>query len=527
MDASTLFTTLCRLGLALGLAAGAAGCATTEPAHQAVEQTQASRTAAAHAPFRSITGFTPALRCMDNLFIEYGVRDVGMLVEDIFDQTRKVNAGTRDMLITALSDMTRRSRALRVIAFGRDATNVISFLASAQRHEPYEVVPQYGIKGSISQFDENVIRSQRDLGVGFQPFVNLGISRDAATSVLGIDLSVLSTNDLSILSGVTSRNSVVVLRTGRGADGDAAYHKFGVNFSLSLSKNEGQSQALRGLVELAAIELMGKLTKTPYWTCLGADAANDEIQAEIADWYYAMAADRAELIAYFQNQMRRRGFYQGPIDGEFNPAVDEAIANYRAALGLSRRALLDEPFFKAYLAAEHAKVARPTQPARHVAQVPNKPPPVLQPAPAADAAPPLALLMATTKGQTVFRPGEPIGLTVQPSRDAHVYCYLRDETARITRFFPNRFGKESLVRAAEPLALPGRMPFELAMQRAGADETIACFAAPKDISAQLPVGLFGKDFEPLAVQSLDAVHAAFASAAGATLAHQTLNVRTR
>ena len=155
MDTCTLTKNLRRLGLALCLGAGAAGCATTDPVTQVVEQTKAAR-APAQAPFRSITGFTPALRCMDNLFVEYGVRDVGMLVEDIYDQTKKVNAGTRDMLITALSDMTRRSRALRVIAFGRDATNAISFLASAQRQEAYEVVPQYGIKGSISQFDENV-----------------------------------------------------------------------------------------------------------------------------------------------------------------------------------------------------------------------------------------------------------------------------------------------------------------------------------------------------------------------------------
>jgi len=343
---------------------------------------------------------------------------------------------------------------------------------------------------------------------------------------------VLSTSDLSILSGVTSRNSVVVLRSGRGADGDAAYHKFGVNFSLSLSKNEGQAQALRGLVELAAIELMGKLTKTPYWTCLGADANNDEIQSELADWYYAMAADRVELIAYFQSQMRRRGFYQGPVDGEFNAAIDEAIANYRVALGLSQRALLDEPFFKAYLAAEHGKVARPAQPARHVAdaRAAGKPVPPIQPAPVptpmADATP-LALLVATANGQTVFRAGEPIALTVRPSRDAHVYCYLRDESAKVTRFFPNRFGKDALVRAAEPLALPGRMPFQLAMQRAGADETIDCFAVAKDIAAQLPAGLFGKDFEPLAARSLDEVRAAFANAAGSALAHQTLQVRTR
>ncbi len=73
---------------------------------------------------------------MDYLFIDYGVRDLSMLVEELVDQTKKVNAGTRDMLITAVSDMTRRSRAIRVNAFGKDATNVISFLARRSARTP-------------------------------------------------------------------------------------------------------------------------------------------------------------------------------------------------------------------------------------------------------------------------------------------------------------------------------------------------------------------------------------------------------
>ena len=232
----------------LAVAAALAGCGATLDVHnKTVEQTAAVRQGPEALPFRAITGFSPALRCMDNLMIDYGVRDVSMLVEEILDSTKKVNAGTRDMLISAVSDMTRRSRAIRLVAYGKDATNVISFLQSAQRQSAYEVIPQFDIKGSVSQFDENVIRNQKDVGIGFQPFINLGISRDAASSILGLDLSVLATDDMSILAGVTSRNSVVILKQGKGLDGDAAYHKFGISYSMNLSKSEGQSQALRGL----------------------------------------------------------------------------------------------------------------------------------------------------------------------------------------------------------------------------------------------------------------------------------------
>jgi hypothetical protein len=521
-----------RAALALAMGAALAACSTTmEVQKKTVEQTAVARQGPEAVPFRSITGFSSALRCMDNLMIDYGVRDVSMLVEDILDQTKKVNAGTRDMLISAVSDMTRRSRAIRVVAFGRDATNVISFLASAQRQSAYDVIPQFDIKGSVSQFDENVIRNQKDAGIGFQPFINLGISRDAATSILGLDLSVLSTDDMSILAGVTSRNSVVILKTGRGTDADAAYHKFGVSFSMSLSKSEGQSQALRGLVELAVVELMGKLTKTPYWTCLGATPeSSEEIKLEISDWYYAAATSRVELIGYFQNQMRQRGFYVGPIDGAFNPAIDEAISNYRVALGLSNQALLDEPFFKAYLGADHSKIKAPAKPAVYVAPVATAAAPAAV-APGSAVVPsvdgPLTLSLSTPNNQLRFTRGEVFSLQVRPNRDAHVYCYLQDETAKITRFYPNRFARDSFVPASKPLALPGTMRFALAMNAKGVPETIMCFAAPRDVLADLPKTVVGIDFEPLAVSTLDQIRTAFVATGGSTIAQETFHVQAK
>jgi peptidoglycan hydrolase-like protein with peptidoglycan-binding domain len=514
----------CAFGLALAAALG--GCTTLDVKNKTLTETKTVSTGPETPPFRSITGFSAGLRCMDNLMIDYGIRDVSMLVEDIFDQTKKVNAGTRDMLITAISDMTRRSRAIRVNAFGRDSTNVISYLAQAQRQSAYDVIPLFDIKGSVSQFDEQVIRNTQDLGASFRPFLNLGISRDATSNILGLDLSVLSTADMSVLNGVTSRNSVVILKAGKGFDADAAYHKLGVSFSMSLSRSEGQSQALRGLVELASIELMGKLTKTPYWRCLGADAsANEEIKLEMSDWYYAMARTRIELVAYFQQQMRRRGYYDGPIDGQFNPAIDEAIANYREAIGMSKEPTIDEALFKSYLNNEQTKVPRPAQPARFVKATPEA-------APAAAAAPvsgvaAMRFAAPLAANTAKLAPGEPFPLLLQPAADKHVYCYLQDESARITRFYPNRFAKDSLIAASKPVALPGPMRFALTMNGKGKAETVACFATPRDVSAQLPQAAIGVDFEPLQVASLDQLRGVFAAASAGSMTQEVLHVEAK
>lgn len=509
-------TRILRWTLIAALAA-LAGCQTLEVKKPTVEQTAQIRKGPEDRPQRSITGFSQALRCMDTLMLDYGVRDVTMLAEEISDETKKLNAGTRDMLISAVSDMSRRSRAVRLVAFGKDTMNVISFLASAQNAQAYQAIPLYDIKGSVSQFDENLIKNQKDLGIGISPFINLGIARDAASSMIALDLSVLATSDMAVMAGVTSRNSVVILKQGKGIDGDAAYHKFGINYSMNVARSEGQSQALRGLVEIATVELVGKLTKTPYWSCLGVTdpMTQEETRLEMFDWYHAMAATRVELIAWFQNQLRRRGFYDGPIDGEFNPAIDEAISNYRAALGLSREPLLEEKFFYAFLAADHTKVKRPDQPSRYVA-----------PAPVAVA--PLKLSVTTVPtNPTRLARGEPISLALSLSQDAHIYCYLLDDNAKVMRFFPNRFERDSRVPAAKPLVLPGAQRFQLIVSPKGTAETVSCFATPRDVLDRVPQALVGTDFEPLAGATMDMVRAAFMQASGGVLAQENVHVQAK
>ena len=181
-------------------------------------------------------------------------------------------------------------------------------------------------------------------------------------------------------------------------------------------------EALRGLVELATVELVGKLTKTPYWTCLGVSdpMKNEETRLEMFDWYHSMAGTRVELIGYFQNQMRRRGFYDGPIDGEFNPAIDEAIAAYREAIGLKREPVLSEEFFYAFLSADHSKVKPPAQPARYVAPASTAAAPAPAPAATPTAAAAAAAAAAPTASAGAGPAPAPLKLSVStPTHQTH------------------------------------------------------------------------------------------------------------
>ena len=221
------------------------------------------------APYKSITNFSHALQCMDTMMLSKKIKDIPILIESIHDKTETVKAGTREMLISAISEMTTRSHGIKVIAYGKDAANLISYMKSAKNRGIFKILPRYDIHGAITQHDESVVGTGSSLGLFSRREGGLGVAKSMTLNVIALDLNVLDTRDMSVIPGVTSHNSISILKRGKSFDADATINKFGVYFDISLNRSAGKSQALRNLVELAAIETIGKLVKVPYWRCLG------------------------------------------------------------------------------------------------------------------------------------------------------------------------------------------------------------------------------------------------------------------
>ncbi len=535
---------------------GFSGCATQDIKAEADDAVRVMRVGPVSAPERTITNFSDALRCMDSLFITYGIRDVAVLVEDLDDKTKKVTAGTKDMLISATSSMTRRSGAIRLNTFGKDSIGLTEWHIRGGKYATFDELPQFVIRGSVSQFDQNLVSREKGVGVAIGNVVSGGVADRASSSRMAIDLNMIHGANFSIVPGVTSQNSIEIRNEGRGVDADATIRKLGINFNMTIAKSEGQAQGLRNLVDLAVIELFGRLSRTPYWTCIGSSPNSAEVGKEIEDWHYAMERN-GNLVPFIQYQMRIRGYYAGPIDGKASPALGESVALYRKAMGgEAGRGAIDVDFFKRYLAADHAQVAAQNPPLTVIpgsSAAPSAPASGQSPVATSKLAAPttvaatvdkastaspagnfagapagrLQLAVQSATGEPNFARGQPVQLVVVPNRPAHVHCYLRDDTQQVQRIFPNRFNRDTLVRPGESLQLPGRMRFQIVASPRGSTEAVVCYATERDVIAQLPRGITGADFEALPVRSLDEIKNAFREVSGDQFVEGVFHVRTR
>lgn len=475
------------------------------------------------AAVRNIGNFNEALRCMDDMFLTQGKKDIYITTAGIPDATGLISTGTKEMFITAVSRMSAKSDAFRFVDYDPTQLDVQVLSELVGLHDDF-VAPNYYVRGAVTQLDSNVLQSQSSAGVSI-PYLDLAVNANQIVSVVSLDLNVGKLTTRQILPGISSSNSIAVVQSGKGADAGGLIGKAGVSLSVSLDKSEGFHQAVRNLIELSTIEVLGKLTRVPYWQCLRIESTNPNFRAEARGWFDTMG--ERERTGFVSAALVRTGYLQG-ASGAQTPEWSDAVARYQADNDLVPNGRVDFDLYYRLLAndARHP-IAGASTPAvaTPVAAAPGSPNtgPVVAAQAKADAAIPAALdpprlVLGSPRGpQPKYRVGETLVVSVQPTQDAYVYCYYQDAAGTVARIFPNRFQPDAFIHAGKQIEVPpaGGSSFAIRFDKPGVSEAVSCLGADREVGLRLPDSLKAQDLEPLPVKGLDDVAARFRTVQGA------------
>ena len=129
-----------------------------------------------------------------------------------------------------------------------------------------------------------------------------------------------------IMPGISATNSIAVVQSSKGADVGGFLGKAGLSFSVSLDSSEGFHQAVRKLVDLSTIEVLGKFTHVPYWQCLQIEFHESEFPHRGARMVRHDARQRAR-----QFRPHRHDPYRLLAAGRTSAAgLSAAVARYQA-----------------------------------------------------------------------------------------------------------------------------------------------------------------------------------------------------
>ena len=457
-------------------------------------------------PVRAITSFSDSLGCMDDLLRQSNIGETVVAVKTVKDPSGKAAVAAGEMIVTALSQMSKTSGAFKVADFEVDPlkqdtvqtlTNLL--LPTGSMAIP---APQLYISGAISYLDQGVLRKSNSAGVSYGENGELGISGDLQTTALGLELHIGDFLTRTLYPGIDSANEIVAANKGFGIDGGAKIKKTGVQFSLERNLSQGVGGAMRTLVDLGTIELVGKLTKVPYWQCLSLDQAHPEFQRELLDWYGGMG-ERSK-VKFFQTGLKNLGYYSGKVDGKSSKEFREALSAFQKDNKATPSGFINfesyERLMKNYVKTDangnFKKVG--LEPSDDKEDQPRDGYPVLN----SDRDAPINVGINLNK--STYRRGDKLELDVNVDRDStYLACFYQDTSKSITQVYPNPVQGESITSKNSPLKIPGSDAFTLSLNEKG-KESVMCMASYYSVADKLQTN-FGDAFNPLKVKNMNAL----------------------
>lgn len=209
--------------------------------------------------------------------------------------------------------------------------------------------PDVVLHGGITEYDRalEVTNNSADFGGDFGGGKNaLGI--DAGTSAAGavsritLDMNMMDFETMAMIPQVQAVNSIRVFKGMNEAE--LGFSIMGASFGLSgsVKKVQGHHAAVRTLIDLSVLEVIGKYLNIPYWKCVGLDIPADPLVIERIKEQYA-AASKQRKILMIQKFLRVYGVSLS-LNGKLDDNTVNALYAYKDAYDVKTETL-DADFY--------------------------------------------------------------------------------------------------------------------------------------------------------------------------------------
>lgn len=166
-----------------------------------------------------------------------------------------------------------------------------------------KVRPDVVLHGGITEYDRalEVAGDSQDFGGDFgagknSPGIDLGSKSASSTSSITLDINMMDFETMAMIPQVQAVNSIRVFKGSNEAE--LGFSLMGASFGLSgsIKKIQGHHAAVRTLVDLSVLEVIGKYLNIPYWKCIGPDIKPDPIVMEHIRERYSLANEQRKIL---------------------------------------------------------------------------------------------------------------------------------------------------------------------------------------------------------------------------------------
>lgn len=353
-----------------------------------------------------------------------------------------------------------------------------------------KVAPDVVIQGGITEFDRSLEVAGQGLNAGggwtvgaYDFGIDMSNQDRESTSRIALDLNMIDVETLTAVPRMQAVNQIMVYKAAR--EQELGFSLFGASFGFqgSVQKIQGRHAAVRILVEMSILEIVGKYLNLPYWKCLDSGARPDPVVLEnIKDRYFS--ASNQVKLEMIQRLLYAYGFRDLKVNGKLDAPTRDAIIQVKNAYGIPGDNL-DEHFYEqlflnAPVGGERSRIQVASSsssglslsgPAPAAATPPPAPAPMSAPAPAPAPAPkqalapppapapapvaanePLRVKVWTDKQN--YRQGEVINIFMQSNKDFYGKVVNLTSDGTIIQLLPNPYRNLDFFKGGRTYRIP-------------------------------------------------------------------------
>lgn len=423
----------------------------------------------------------------------YGTKKLHLMARDIVD-----NTGTslptqaeipRD--ITEMLKSTLNGFGGNIVYIPYDPDFILNSASTGYSGFRAKLMPDVVVSGGITEFDRGLETRGKNTDVGLEGEVentDLGFdfSAQSKTSAASITLD-FNLIDFGTLAGIPRMQAINNIKVHKAqAEDSIAFSISGstLGFRGSVKKIQGRHAAVRLLVQLSMIQVVGKYLQLPYWKLLPDVAPDSAVLDQVLAHFYTM--DEKQRIAAVQEYLILNGF-DVTLSGEMDAPTQDAIAQFAARQSLANPGVNQQTYLALYtavpitretLAKRRLVAGIRTQPLSGLSQV------------SADGR------LRVSVNDTHLQIGEAVKVSFEVTSPMYVQLYNVSSTGEVAQLFPAGREHNVLVRPGQPVEIPPPSAgYELKVTGPAGVDRIVAFSSfdplPRDADPLRGAGVLG------------------------------------
>lgn len=320
-----------------------ASCASVDPRNVDVAMKE-------EPPETKITSFTDALTQLGSMSEIYGTQYLKVQSEKIADNTGTAGAtgGEIPRDVTEILQSTLNAIGGRITYIPYNPSYLQNQMVTGYSSFDDKIIPDVVISGGITEFDRGLETRGSNVDAGAQvdwsgapswvpsttTAIDYGSAEKFGLASITLDFNMI---DFKTLAGIARMQTVNTIKVHKAvSEQELGITLFGPTFGLkgSIKKVQGRHAAVRMLVQLSMIQIIGKYLMLPYWKLLP-NADPDQVVIDLIKKYFYDLPD-ADRIIRLQELLYIQGYdvtINGKLDQQTIAALQKIKPDFNPAGG--------------------------------------------------------------------------------------------------------------------------------------------------------------------------------------------------